>query len=100
MEVGVKPPRSPLVLGPALLGSSFPALAGSAFVVFLLLYLDAVAWSWALTFLRPQRPRDPRQGAPRASFRRGREDASESVGASVLGRRVGNPSRGKTQILQ
>lgn len=38
-------------------------------------YLDAAAQSWDLTFLRLRRPRDPRQGALRASSGRGREDA-------------------------
>jgi hypothetical protein len=49
-----------------------PGFGGKRFhVLFCCLYLDAVALSWVLTFLRLRRPGDSRQGAPRASFRRG-----------------------------
>ena len=52
-----------------------------------LLYLDAAAASWDLTFLRLRRPRDPRQGALRASAGSGREAASSSY--PLLGEWVG-----------
>lgn len=68
------------------------ALAGSAFTSspLLILYLDAAAQSWDLTFLRLRRPGNPRQGALRASAGRGRDDAKSSD--TVLGEWVRVPS--------
>lgn len=64
--------------GPSAVRGGFPRLwreAHSPPRPLLAGYLDAAAQSWDLTFLRLRRPRDPRQGALRASAGRGREDA-------------------------
>lgn len=76
----ISPGSLPAALGarPSSVRSRFPGLwreARSPPRPFLALYLDAAIQSWDLTFLRLRRPRDPRQGALRASSGRGREDA-------------------------
>ena len=80
----ISPGSLPAALGarPSAVRSRFPGLwreARSPPRPFLALYLDAAVHSWDLTFLHLRRPRDPRQGALRASAGKGREDARSAV---------------------